>query len=76
MTTDNLTTNVQPELFTLPDAKPLLAVRACEGSCENHKGEVIPVIIEGHGWDGIKFNYCQAAIEEDERRGFVVRHDR
>lgn len=26
MTTDNLTTNVQPELFTLPDAKPLLAV--------------------------------------------------
>jgi len=54
----------------------VLAVRACEGSCEIHKGEVIPVIIEGHGWDGIKFNYCQEAIEEDERRGFVVRHDR
>lgn len=31
MTTDNLTTNVHPELFTLPDAKPLLAVRAYSG---------------------------------------------
>ena len=50
--------------------------RACEGSCEIHKGEVIPVIIEGHGWDGIKFNYCQEAIKEDERRGFIVRHER
>nr|WP_298658919.1 hypothetical protein [uncultured Flavobacterium sp.] len=58
------------------DANRLLAVRACEGSCEEHKGEVVPVIIEGHGWNGTKFNYCQAAIEEDERRGFVVRHDR
>ena len=61
---------------TPADAKPVLAVRACEGSCETHKGEVIPVIIEGHGWDGAKFNYCQEAIREDERRGFVVRHDR
>jgi len=42
---------------TPADAKPVLAVRACEGSCEIHKGEVIPVIIEGHGWDGAKFNY-------------------
>ena len=73
---DELTTNAHAGQVAPPDAKPLLAVRACEGSCENHKGEVIPVIIEGHGWDGIKFNYCQAAIEEDERRGFVVRHDR
>lgn len=61
---------------TANGTKPVLAVRACEGSCEVHKGEVVPVIIEGHGWDGAKFNYCQAAIEEDERRGFVVRHDR
>lgn len=61
---------------TPADAKPVLAVRACEGSCKIHKGEVMPVIIEGHGWDGIKFNYCQEAIEEDERRGFVVRHER
>lgn len=76
MTKDNNTTNVQLENGSPAFAKPVLAVRACEGSCENHKGEVIPVIIEGHGWDGIKFNYCQAAIEEDERRGFVVRHDR
>lgn len=57
------------------DANNVLAARACEGSCEIHKGEVIPVIISGHGWDGIKFNYCQEAREEDERRGFIVRHD-
>jgi len=61
---------------TPANAKPVLAVRTCEGSCEIHKGEVIPVIIEGHGWDGTNFNYCQGAIEEDERRGFVLRHDR
>lgn len=61
---------------TANGTKPVLAVRACEGSCEIHKGEVIPVIIKGHGWDGIKFNYCQEAIEEDGRRGFVVTHDR
>lgn len=71
MENENLNLNV-----TTADAKPVLAVRACEGSCEIHKGEVIPVIIEGHGWDGIKFNYCQEAIKEDERRGFIVRHDR
>lgn len=70
MENENLNLNETPA-----DAKPVLAVRACEGSCEIHKGEVIPVIIEGHGWDGTKFNYCQEAIEEDERRGFVVRHD-
>lgn len=52
---------------------PLLSVRACEGSCEIHKGEVIPVIISGLGWKDTKFNYCQNAIEEDERRGFSVR---
>jgi hypothetical protein len=61
---------------TPADAKPVLAVRDCEGSCEIHKGEVVSVTIQGHGWGGIKFNYCQAAIEEDERRGFVVMHDR
>lgn len=76
MTEDNLHTKVDLENGSPADAKPVLAVRACEGSCDVHKGEVLPVIIEGHGWDGTKFNYCQAAIEEDERRGFVVRHDR
>lgn len=72
--------NNEQKAQSLPSAclvqNGMLAVRACDGSCEIHKGEVIPVIIEGHGWDGIKFNYCQEAIEEDERRGFVVRHDR
>jgi hypothetical protein len=72
----NKETKTQQPHISPADANNVLAVRACEGSCEEHKGEVVPVIIEGHGWDGTKFNYCQAAIEEDERRGFVVRHDR
>jgi len=32
MNTDNLTTNVQSELFSLPDAKPMLSVRASRSS--------------------------------------------
>ena len=59
---------------------PMLSVRACEGNClethGTHKGEVIAVILSGQGWKDTKFNYCQNAIEEDERRGFSVRHDR
>jgi len=43
----------------------------CEGSCEVHKGVVMPVKVSGNGFD-LSFNYCQAAISEDERRGFVV----
>lgn len=50
---------------------------ACEGNClethSEHKGEVVAVIISGNGWQKTKFNYCQNAIEEDERRGFFVR---
>lgn len=45
----------------------------CEGSCEEHKGEVVPVLCYAPGdrepW---KFNYCEEAIAEDERRGFTV----
>ena len=45
----------------------------CEGSCEEHKGEVAPVLCYAPGdrepW---RFNYCEEAIAEDERRGFTV----
>ncbi len=57
-------------------AESTLESLVCEGLCEVHKGEVIPVIIRGGGWDAVKFNYCQEAIAEDERRGFVVKQNR
>ncbi len=46
----------------------------CEGSCEEHKGEVVPVLCYAPGDRGEpwKFNYCEEAIAEDERRGFTV----
>lgn len=44
----------------------------CEGSCEEHKGDVKRV----HVWYGSKdwgeFDYCDQAIEEDERRGMQI----
>jgi hypothetical protein len=48
----DMSTNDELKNETANGTKPVLAVRACEGSCEVHKGEVVPVIIEGHGWDG------------------------
>lgn len=47
----------------------------CDGSCEEHIGEVKPVIVWGQSWtkdNPWKFNYCEEAIREDERRGFIV----
>ena len=40
----------------------------CEGSCEEHKGEVVEVTSGSWG----KFFYCETAIEEDRRRGLEV----
>jgi hypothetical protein len=40
----------------------------CDGACNPHEGDVRTVIVEG--WSN--FNYCQAAIDEDRRRGFWV----
>lgn len=40
----------------------------CEGSCEEHKGEVREVYVKRWGY----FYYCEAAIEEDKRRGLIV----
>jgi hypothetical protein len=44
----------------------------CEGSCEEHAGEVRQVIVSGHGWNPTPFTYCDNAIIEDRRRGFTV----
>lgn len=40
----------------------------CEGACEEHRGEVKEVLVQGWGY----FNYCEEAIKEDTRRGFTV----
>jgi len=46
---------------------------ACEGSCEEHRGNVRPVECWGPGdSDPWRFNYCDEAIAEDTRRGFRV----
>lgn len=42
--------------------------RACVGACELHVGAVQKVSIQGWG----VFDYCQAAIAEDLRRGLFV----
>lgn len=43
----------------------------CEGSCENHEGEVLRVRVTGSA-DWGEWHYCQTAIAEDRRRGFDV----
>lgn len=47
----------------------------CEGACDKHRGDVAEVRVFGNGWQPMRFNYCQEAIEEDERRGFVVQKE-
>jgi hypothetical protein len=48
----------------------------CQGVCKNHNectGEVKTVIVYGEFCpNGLKFDYCQTAREEDKRRGFTV----
>jgi len=44
----------------------------CEGYCEKYKGEVHRVKVYGTDFNGMEFNYCEEAIEEDIRRGFLV----
>jgi len=47
--------------------------KKCEGGCEIHKGEVKNVTVYGDFCpDGMTFNYCEVAIEEDKERGFLV----
>ena len=40
----------------------------CDGSCEEHLGEVRQVFVKGWG----TFNYCDTAIEQDKKDGFTV----
>jgi len=48
----------------------------CNGECKKHDecaGQIKEVIVFGEFCPtGLKFNYCQTAREEDERRGFTV----
>ena len=48
----------------------------CQGECKKHDecaGQIKEVIVFGEFCPtGLKFNYCQTAREEDERRGFTV----
>ena len=48
----------------------------CQGECKKHDecaGQIKEVIVFGEFCPtGLKFNYCQTAREEDERRGFNV----
>lgn len=43
----------------------------CEGSCEEHIGQLKEVEVVGWGL----FTYCQAAIEEDMGRKLMVVHE-
>lgn len=52
----------------LREGKP----KKCEGSCEEHRGEVVRVKVTDTGKDWGEFDYCQEAIEEDKRRGLEV----
>lgn len=49
----------------------------CEGNCiethGEHRGEVKQVFIIGWTKEPCIFCYCQNAVEEDERRGFVIK---
>lgn len=49
----------------------------CEGECKNNstcKGSVKLVLVtENYGTEWGVFAYCDTAIEEDKKRGFVVK---
>ena len=48
----------------------------CQGECKKNNectGKIKEVIVYGTFCPtGLRFNYCQTAREEDERRGFVI----
>jgi hypothetical protein len=55
------------------DAAAVLTPLRCDGSCDEHRGDVRPVEcwVPGDS-DPWRFNYCDEAIAEDTRRGFRV----
>lgn len=46
--------------------------RKCDGNCEFHTDNIRKIIIGNGHFEGLKFNYCENAILEDERRGFTI----
>jgi len=45
----------------------------CDGSCEEHVGEVVVVnVTSSRGYDWGEFHYCETAIANDRERGFIV----
>jgi len=48
-------------------------MKQCEGACEKHVGEVITVRVVGeNGYNWGIFDYCEEAIADDIRNGFIV----
>jgi len=48
-------------------------MKSCEGACEKHVGEVITVhVVDENGYDWSNFDYCEEAIADDRRNGFMV----
>lgn len=48
-------------------------ISLCEGSCEEHSGNIRSVHVTGqNGHDWGVFMYCEEAINEDQRRGLSV----
>lgn len=44
----------------------------CDGSCEEHEGEIRQVHVRGKLHDWGLFNYCEVAVKEDQSRGLEV----
>lgn len=44
----------------------------CDGSCDEHIGDVFPVRVFDRDFDWGWFSYCEAARKEDARRGMTL----
>lgn len=46
----------------------------CDGACSRHVGDVVTVNVYDptNGIDWGKFRYCETAIADDKKEGFVV----
>lgn len=65
----------RPELDQFKDQTIAKAAAGeCEGACEEHRGSVRAFRVRHIATDGDRgyFAYCEAAQEEDERRGMEL----
>lgn len=60
------------EFFPLCQQKALKGL--CDGSCEEHRGDVRAVRVFYGATDWGWFSYCEEAIAEDERRGMDLEY--